>query len=66
MKSISEIKEKIKPGDITTAAAALGLSQSNASKALHRANSKHHLAVVRLLSRVIETREKLINANNEA
>lgn len=60
MKSISEIKEKIQPGDLVTAGKALGISSNNASKALAREGSKYHENVVNMLSKVIDMREKLI------
>jgi hypothetical protein len=61
MKTISEIKEKIKTGDIQTAAKMLGITPMNASKALVRVDSKHHESLVNALSKVIEMREMLIN-----
>lgn len=64
MKTISEIKKKMKPGDLDTASKVLGITPSNASKALNREGSKHHVNLVNILSKVIEMRDLLINANN--
>ena len=63
MKSISEIKEKIQPGDLVNAGKALGISSNNASKALNRIGSKHHVNLVNILSKFIDMRESIINAN---
>ena len=64
MKSILEIKNNIKPGDLDTAAKVLGITPGNASKALNRVGSKHHENLLHTLSKVIEMREMLINENN--
>lgn len=59
MKSISEIKEKIQSGDLITVGKALGISPNNASKALNREGSKHHVNVITILEKLIDNREML-------
>lgn len=61
MKTISQIKDKIKRGDLRIAADMLGISPANASEASRRVGSKYHNALVDALHQVIEMREKLIN-----
>ena len=62
MKSISQIKELMQPGDLKTAAQMLGITASNASKALNRPGSKYHQELVNSLSMVVEMREMLIDS----
>ncbi|WP_295675699.1 hypothetical protein [uncultured Mucilaginibacter sp.] len=57
---IEQIKIKMQPGDLNTAATVVGISPNNASKALTRPNSKHFNALVEVLTKVISMREIML------
>lgn len=54
-----EILEKKQHGDLKTAGAMIGISEHNAYAALNREGSKHHNKIIKILSQVIEMRERL-------
>lgn len=57
MLSKTEILRKKKHGDLKAAGAMIGISEHNAYAALNREGSKHHDEIIKILSRVIESRE---------
>jgi len=57
---IEQIKIKMQPGDLNTAAKVVGINPNNASKVLTRPNSKHFNALVEVLTKVISMRETII------
>ncbi len=59
---IDNPKEKIKGGDVETAAAMVGITTTNAYKALKRVGSKHHESMQKALRTIIAKREELIEA----
>ncbi|WP_442795347.1 hypothetical protein [Pelobium manganitolerans] len=58
---ISEIKQKMKPGDLESAANIVGISPNNASQVLKRVNSKRHEKLKSVLEKVIEMREQILS-----
>lgn len=58
---VDKIKEKMKPGDLDTAANVVGISANNASQVLKRPKSKHFNALVEVLTKVISMREMIIS-----
>lgn len=57
---ISEIKEKMKPGDLDSAASIIGISPNNASQVLKRVNSKHHESLKTVLEKIINARQQFL------
>lgn len=57
---IEEIKIKMQPGDLNTAAKVVGINPNNASKVLTRPKSKHFNALVEVLTKVISMREMIM------
>jgi hypothetical protein len=57
---IEEIKIKMQPGDLNTAAKVVGINPNNASQALKRPNSKHFSPLVEVLTKVITMREMML------
>ena len=57
---IEIIKNKIKPGDMETAAKMIGISTVNAYKVVQREGSKHYDNLYRALSVIIAKREEMI------
>lgn len=57
---IDEIKNKMKQGDLDTAAQMVGITSNNATQVLKRPKSKHYKALLKALEEVIIFREILI------
>lgn len=58
---IAEIKEKMKPGDLDSAATIAGITPNNASQALKRPKSKHHESLKIILEKIVIAREEFLN-----
>jgi hypothetical protein len=58
---IIKIKEKKQPGDFVLAGKMIGITPGNALQALNRSASKHHVAVVNALEKIITSRETLLS-----
>lgn len=56
--NLLEINAKRKLGDLKEAAEILGITQFNASRAISRINSKHHIKLLNTLIIIINNRDK--------
>lgn len=63
---VAEITRRKSYGDMTAAAAAVGITPENANRALTRVNSKHHDAIVKALTTILVIRELMSPEKSES